>query len=65
MNLESISVWSSLLGVVFILLSIAAQIGSAVTQADLSAFTSWLNMIGFGLMSCGAGGILYVVMHGG
>jgi hypothetical protein len=65
MNLESASVLASLLGVGFILLSIAAQIGSALTQSDLSQFTSWLNLIGFGLMSGGAGGLIYVVMHGG
>jgi hypothetical protein len=65
MNIETISIYASVAGVVAIMASAAATIGAALTQGDLSHFTSILNTIGFGLMSFGAGGILYVTVNGG
>jgi hypothetical protein len=64
MNLETLSVYAGMCGVAVIFMSGAASIGSALTQADLSHFTSILNTLGFGLMSFGAGGILYTTFYG-
>jgi hypothetical protein len=65
MNLETVSVYAAFAGIAFIMASAAASVGSALTQSDLSHLTSILNSVGFGLMSFGAGGILYVAVHGG
>jgi hypothetical protein len=65
MNLQSVAVIAALTGAGFIVLSTVATVASGLAQHDLSNLTSIFNSIGFGLMSFGAGGILYTVSNGG
>jgi hypothetical protein len=65
MNIETASVWASLAGVALVMCATVAQVASGLSSQDLSYLTSILNSAGLGLMSFGAGGILYVITHGG
>jgi hypothetical protein len=65
MDIETVSVWASLAGVGFVMCATVTQVAGGLSSEDLSYLTSVLNSIGLGLMSFGAGGILYVITHGG
>lgn len=64
MALEKISVVAAIVGTIVVMTSVVATIAANLTHQDLSYFTSVLNSVGLGMMSFGAGGILYVVTHG-
>lgn len=64
MALEKLAVVATIFGSATIMTSVVATIAASLTQQDLTYFTSILNSVGLGMMSFGAGGILYVVTHG-
>jgi hypothetical protein len=64
MALEKLAVAAAIIGSATIMASVIATIAASLTEQDLTYFTSIMNSLGLGMMSFGAGGILYVVTHG-